>query len=187
MFFNCPWKYCLMQVELKDSLFDLLLALNSLPASWHLPSITDGKSLRKDLLKLIQAVDANDFDIRWIILLLQAVHIKKSDYVIWDKVYAVIAEYSPTNYSSVFLTYLPFMCQRYTKPFQLRWTTKHIWASRKSGTCAQVWAQFKSWAWLYLVWCYISCCPTNHGCSDCGLWELLWGREPLVHSWWWMA
>ena len=42
----------------------------------------------------MQAVVADDFDIRQIIPFLQAVHIKKSDNVIGDKVYAVVAEYT---------------------------------------------------------------------------------------------
>lgn len=83
-----------MQIKLKDIFLDLLLALKIFPAFRYLPSIIESKSLCKDPSKLIQIVDANDFDIRQIIPLLQAVYIKESDYVIWDKVYIVVAEYT---------------------------------------------------------------------------------------------
>ena len=92
MFLNRSWEYCLMQVELKDNLLDLIHAIQGLPASRHLPSGRGGKSLFDDVSKLMVAVIADDFDIERIIPLLQAVLSKESDYVIWDKVYAVVTE-----------------------------------------------------------------------------------------------
>lgn len=84
-----------MQVELKDILLDLLIAFQSLPASRHLPSSCGGKSLLDDLSKFIVAVIADDFDIERMIPLLQAVLVKESDYLIWDKVYTVVTESTP--------------------------------------------------------------------------------------------
>ncbi|MCJ1348508.1 hypothetical protein MMC31_006740 [Peltigera leucophlebia] len=81
--------------ELKDILLDLIPALQGLPASRHLPSSCGGKNLLDDLLKLTSAVNDDDFDIEQIIPLLKAVLSKESDYVIRDKVYAVVTESTP--------------------------------------------------------------------------------------------
>ena len=54
-----------MLTELKDILLDLILALQSLPASQLLPSNSSNKSLFVDLLRLNSVVGFNDFNIEW--------------------------------------------------------------------------------------------------------------------------
>lgn len=71
-----------MQVKLKNILLNLLLVLQSLPASRHLPSNRRNKSLLEDLSKLIVAVIADDFKNKRIIPFLQEVLSKDSDYAI---------------------------------------------------------------------------------------------------------
>lgn len=95
MLLNASWKYFLMQVELKNTLLDLIAALVGLPASRHLPSIRGDKNLRTDLSRVLVAVDANDLDIERIIPLLKAVLSKEPDNVIWNKVYAAVTESTP--------------------------------------------------------------------------------------------
>jgi len=59
--------------ELKDILLDLILALQSLPASRLLPSNGGNKNLLGDLLRLNSAVNSDDFDIERFLPLLNAI------------------------------------------------------------------------------------------------------------------
>lgn len=95
MFLNHSREYCLIQVELKNLLLDLISALLGLRASRYLCSNRGGKNLYDDLSKLNTAANADDFDIERMEPLLKAVLSKESDDVIWDKVYAVVTESTP--------------------------------------------------------------------------------------------
>ncbi|PVH91134.1 hypothetical protein DM02DRAFT_664311 [Periconia macrospinosa] len=81
--------------ETQDLLISLVSALQTLPASRHLPSHRSGKNLLDDLSKLMTAVNADDFDIDQIVPLLKAVLNKESDEVIWSKVYDAVTESTP--------------------------------------------------------------------------------------------
>jgi len=62
-----------MFTELKDILLDLILALQSLLASYLLLSNDGNKSLLVNLLRLNLAVGSDDFNIKWFIPLLNAI------------------------------------------------------------------------------------------------------------------
>jgi len=81
--------------ELKDILLDLILALQSLPASRLLPSNSGNKILLSDLLRLNSAVISDDFDIERFLPLLNAIFRIQPDEVIWEKVYAIVTESTP--------------------------------------------------------------------------------------------
>lgn len=81
--------------ELKDTLLDLILALQSLPASRSLSSNGGNKSLFGDLSRLNSAVDSDGFDIEQFIPLLNAILRIEPDEVIWEKVYATVTESTP--------------------------------------------------------------------------------------------
>ena len=107
MFLNHSREYCLIQVELKNLLLDLILALQGLPASRYLCSNRGGKNLYDDLSKLNLAANADDFDIERMGPLLKAVFSKESDDVIWGKVYAVATESTPPPRSASSLQQTP--------------------------------------------------------------------------------
>src|SRR4051812_47446814 len=89
--------------ELKRTLFHLILALQSLPASQYLPSKKGGKTLLHDLLRLNLAVLSDIIDTARIKPLLDAVLNKQPDEVIWDAVYdAMTASASPPGTLSSF-------------------------------------------------------------------------------------
>ncbi|KAF1970865.1 hypothetical protein BU23DRAFT_510832 [Bimuria novae-zelandiae CBS 107.79] len=75
----------------KNSLLDLIYALQGLPATRSLPSTRNNVNLFGDLLELSSAVNSGNFDIERIIPLLRAVLNNEPDEVIWDKVYAAVA------------------------------------------------------------------------------------------------
>ncbi|KAJ4333150.1 hypothetical protein N0V95_009496 [Ascochyta clinopodiicola] len=81
--------------ETQNLLVALISALQTSPASRHLPSCRGGKNLLDDLSKLITAVNADDFDAERLAPLLQAVLRKEPDEVIWNKVYAAVAASTP--------------------------------------------------------------------------------------------
>jgi hypothetical protein len=81
--------------ETQDFLVALVSALQTLPASRHLPSSRGGKNLLEDLSRLMTAVNADDFDIERILPLLQAILHKEPDNVIWDRVYDAVTEPTP--------------------------------------------------------------------------------------------
>ncbi|KAF1935424.1 hypothetical protein EJ02DRAFT_439253 [Clathrospora elynae] len=83
------------KVQLRNTLVDLLLALQSLPASRLLPSKRGNKDLLGDLLSLNPAIYSNNFDTTRIRPLLDAVLDKEPDEVIWDKVYNALTESTP--------------------------------------------------------------------------------------------
>jgi hypothetical protein len=81
--------------ETQDFLVALVSALQTLPASRHLPSSRGGKNLLDDLSKLMTAVNADNFEIERITPLLKAVLSKESDDAIWNRVYDAVAESTP--------------------------------------------------------------------------------------------
>ena len=74
--------FYLMLTELKNILLNLILALQSLPASHLLPSNGGNKSLLVDLSRLNSAVGSDDFDIEWFLPLLNAILWSEPDEVI---------------------------------------------------------------------------------------------------------
>jgi hypothetical protein len=81
--------------ETQDFLVALVSALQTLPASRHLPSSRGGKNLLDDLSKLMTVVNADDFDIERILPLLQAILRQEPDRLIWDRVYDAVTESTP--------------------------------------------------------------------------------------------
>ncbi|KAF1357805.1 hypothetical protein EJ07DRAFT_22177, partial [Lizonia empirigonia] len=81
--------------ETQDCLVALVSALQTLPASRHLPSTRGGKNLLEDLSRLMTAVNADDFDVDRILPLLQATLREESDDVIWNAVYDAVTESTP--------------------------------------------------------------------------------------------
>ncbi|KAJ8106981.1 hypothetical protein OPT61_g9180 [Boeremia exigua] len=81
--------------ETQDVLIALVSALQTLPASRHLPSCRGGKNLLDDLSKFMTAVNDNSIDVERILPLLHAILHKASDEVIWDRVYEAITESTP--------------------------------------------------------------------------------------------
>lgn len=71
-------------IETQDLLVALVSALQTLPASRHLPSSRGGKNLLEDLSRLMTAVNTDDFDVNQMLPLLQAILHKESDSIIWD-------------------------------------------------------------------------------------------------------
>ncbi|KAF2240285.1 hypothetical protein BU26DRAFT_545068 [Trematosphaeria pertusa] len=76
-------------------LVDLMLALQSLPASRLLPSKRGNTALFNDLLSLNSAIFSGNHDTARIKPLLGAVLNKEPDEVIWDRVYDAVTESTP--------------------------------------------------------------------------------------------
>ncbi|KAF1934996.1 hypothetical protein EJ02DRAFT_507271 [Clathrospora elynae] len=103
-FFNSTYE------DTQDFLVALVSALQTLPASRHLPSSRGGKNLLKDLSRLMTAVNANDFDIKRILPLLQAILDKEPDRVIWDRVYDAVTESTPPPRPASSFPQTPWLC-----------------------------------------------------------------------------
>lgn len=84
-----------MHVGLQSLALDLILALQSLPASRLLPSNSLSRNLFGDLSRLNSAVNSDGFDLERITPLLNAVRNNEFDEVVWNKVYAAIIESTP--------------------------------------------------------------------------------------------
>ncbi|KAF1365192.1 hypothetical protein EJ07DRAFT_150724 [Lizonia empirigonia] len=80
---------------LKNTLVDLMLALQSLPASRLLSSRRGNIPIRSDLLSLSSAILSGSFDTARLSPLLDAVLNKQPDEVIWDAVYDAVTESTP--------------------------------------------------------------------------------------------
>src|SRR6266568_2013270 len=92
-----------MLIGLKNAPVDLMLALQSLPASRSLPSKRGNKDLLGDLLSLYSTIYANNFDTAWTRPLLDAVLNNEADEIIWEKVYdAVTGSTPPPRHPSSF-------------------------------------------------------------------------------------
>ncbi|PYH88282.1 hypothetical protein BO71DRAFT_365724 [Aspergillus ellipticus CBS 707.79] len=94
---------------LKDLCLDLVTTLLSLPASRSLPSVSRGKTLLGDLSTLNSTIDSNDFDVKNLIPLCVAVYTGEPDEVVWNKVYAALAETTPPPKSIHFLGQTPYL------------------------------------------------------------------------------
>ncbi|KAK0621573.1 hypothetical protein B0T17DRAFT_295605 [Bombardia bombarda] len=81
--------------DVQDLVFNLLSALQILPAIRLLRSKTGNGTLRSDLLRLNSAVDSDDFDFDRIKPLLNAALTEKPDSEIWDQVYNAVTESTP--------------------------------------------------------------------------------------------
>src|SRR5256885_1107336 len=88
-------EYTLMLIGQINTLVDLMLALQSLPASRSLPSKRGNTALFNDLLSLNSAIFSGNFDTARIKPLLEAVLNKEPDEVIWDRVYDAVTESTP--------------------------------------------------------------------------------------------
>jgi hypothetical protein len=84
-----------MRTGLKNTLVDLMLALQSLPTSRSLPSKRGNTALFNDLLSLNSAIFSGSFDTARVKPLLDAVLSKQPDEVIWDAVYDAVTESTP--------------------------------------------------------------------------------------------
>ena len=114
--------------------------------SFGFSTSTWGKKLFDNLSELTLAVNANDFDIERIIPLLKAVLSKKSHYVIWDKVYSVITEFTPPRPSPIPLYFRPIFPSD-VKNIPNGFNSGGLQNISVKNVSVVVWAQFKSWAW----------------------------------------
>ncbi|KAK7188810.1 hypothetical protein PSPO01_04919 [Paraphaeosphaeria sporulosa] len=78
----------------KNSLLNLIYALQGLPITCLLPSKSNSVNLFGDLLELSSAVNSCNFDIRYIIPLLRAVLNNEPNKVIWDNAYAAVTAFT---------------------------------------------------------------------------------------------
>jgi hypothetical protein len=85
------------------------LALQALPASRSLPSISGGRNLFGDLSRLSATINSDDFDNERLIPALGAILNRESDEVIWDKVYAVATESTPPPRPLPLLNQTPYL------------------------------------------------------------------------------
>jgi hypothetical protein len=81
-----------MYAGLKNLAVDLFHVLQNLPAARHLPSSSDREILRVDLLRYLFLAVSDDFDVRLITPLLNAVGKNESDEEIWLKFYELATE-----------------------------------------------------------------------------------------------
>ncbi|KAL6228841.1 hypothetical protein BDW75DRAFT_250535 [Aspergillus navahoensis] len=95
--------------DFKDLLINFVFALQSLPATSHLPAMSGQGTLRNDLRRFISVLDSEEFEIRRIIPLLNAVLDAEADEVIWRKTYAVIVEPTPPPRPLPFLGQTPYL------------------------------------------------------------------------------
>jgi hypothetical protein len=81
--------------DLQNLLLDLVSTLQILPASRLLPSSCGNRNLFGDLIRLGSVINSHDFDIERVIPLLKAILGYEPDKVIWDTLYAAVAESTP--------------------------------------------------------------------------------------------
>ena len=84
------------------------MALQALPASRVLRSVSGSRNIFSDLLRLGSAVNSDDFDPNRLILLLGAILNKESDDKIWEIVYAVAAKSTPPPRPLFLLSQTPY-------------------------------------------------------------------------------
>ncbi|KKK17119.1 hypothetical protein ARAM_006192 [Aspergillus rambellii] len=94
---------------LKDLSVDLVTTLLSHPASRTLPSAGRGRTLLGDLSKLNSTIDSGDFDVKGLIPLFSAVFTGAPDEVVWDNVYAVVTESTPSPRLVPFLSQTSYL------------------------------------------------------------------------------
>lgn len=116
----------LTPIVLQNLLLDLILAIQSLPASRSLPSKNDKGNLFGDLITLSSAVNAGSVDIEKIVPLLKAVLNNDDDELIWDNVYNAVTS-ALSSYTALTLAAEPKTPPRSGPPFttsfqQTPWT-----------------------------------------------------------------
>jgi hypothetical protein len=79
-------------IDFKNLALDLVLALQSLPASRILPSTTGRGTLLTELSGLVPLVESSEFDAERIVPLLRVVVNKEPDEIIFAKAYAAVTE-----------------------------------------------------------------------------------------------
>src|SRR6266536_2436457 len=84
-----------MYAALKNLALDLFLALQNLPVIRYLPSPNGREILLGDLLRFSLLAVSDDFDVRLITPLLNAVSKNESDEEIWSKFYELATESTP--------------------------------------------------------------------------------------------
>jgi hypothetical protein len=94
---DLSWSSSNTDVGLQDHVLNLVSALQILPAFRLLPSSSGGKNLFSDLSRLNLAINTGDFDVGRVIPLITAALNNRSDDIIWDKVYDVVAESTLTT------------------------------------------------------------------------------------------
>ncbi|KAH1912923.1 hypothetical protein KXW47_006564, partial [Aspergillus fumigatus] len=93
----------------KNQLVDLIVTLQSLPASSHLPSTTARGTLRNELRRFISVVDSDEFDIARLFPLLDAIYDCQPDETIWNEVYTAVVESTPPPRSLPYLHQTPYL------------------------------------------------------------------------------
>ncbi|TWU75060.1 hypothetical protein ED733_006610 [Metarhizium rileyi] len=81
---------------LKDVATFLISVLSNLPAARSLPSVTGRGTLRNDLLQLL-STEPEGSELERVVPLIRAVIHDESDEIIWNKVYAALAESTPPS------------------------------------------------------------------------------------------
>ena len=92
---NCQFvhrKSSLTYIGLKNLIDDLLMSLQNLPAARVLPSSSGRGTLRGDFFRQLGSLLDSDFDVERFLPLLNAILRIEPDEVIWEKVYATVAE-----------------------------------------------------------------------------------------------
>ncbi|KAE8361713.1 hypothetical protein BDV27DRAFT_166717 [Aspergillus caelatus] len=89
-------------VVLQNLSLDLISALQALPASRALRSVSGSKNLFSDLLRLSSTINSDNYDLEGLIPLFAAMLNNEQDEKIWDKVYAIATESTtpPTTLAS---------------------------------------------------------------------------------------
>jgi hypothetical protein len=90
-------------LDFKNLALDLVLALQSLPASRILPSTTGRSTLLTELSGLVPVVESREFDGEHIVPLLQVVVNKEPDEIIFAQAYAAVTEATPPRPQAQFL------------------------------------------------------------------------------------
>ena len=92
---NCQFvhrKFSLTYIGLKNLIDDLLMSLLNLPAARVLPSSSGRGALRGDFFRQLGSLLDSDFDVERFLPLLNAILRIEPDEVIWEKVYATVAD-----------------------------------------------------------------------------------------------
>ncbi|KAE8353895.1 hypothetical protein BDV28DRAFT_97792 [Aspergillus coremiiformis] len=92
---------------LQNLSLDLISALQALPSSRVLHSISGSRNLFGDLLRLSSAINSEEFDTERLIPLFGAIFRREADDAVWDKVYAIVTESTPPPWPLPLLSQTP--------------------------------------------------------------------------------
>lgn len=87
----------------------MISALQSLPASRALRSVSGSKNLFSDLLRLSSTINSDNYDLEGLIPLFAAILNNEQDEKIWDKVYAIATESTPPPRPLPLLSETPYL------------------------------------------------------------------------------